>query len=387
MAKKHTTTKSEDEILDEATARAEKRLGGYEEDWTEGSVTDEDREKILASMLADELKNLRRRERRKDGIFIPDVIDKMTGKDEDRAFEEGLSKELSERLKELEDTDYEETDLERGIALRGQRRITWKRAISDPHSKRIYQYDKSEVKAQIQKLKRKIDLYGNRQVLTLRNQKRGRLDKRLLHKIPMGMTDLFKGDIINEDKPLDVCLLVDESGSMGSGTMAYARQSAIALKEALGSNPMINLWVYGHTADLNYKNYETNMTEYWSPSMKDRPMAMGGMKAQYENRDGNAIVASADRIKGESDNGAQKLMIILSDGAPSAEGYRGDKAHTHTKRCVKHVERNGWTVIQVGFAGSREYYMEKMFTNWLYVNDLSKLGDQVSKIIRKVVQV
>ena len=80
-------------------------------------------------------------------------------------------------------------------------------------------------------------------------------------------------------------------------------------------------------------------------------------------------------------------MIILSDGAPSAEGYRGDKAHTHTKRCVKHVERNGWTVIQVGFAGSREYYMEKMFTNWLYVNDLSKLGDQVSKIIRKVVQV
>ena len=33
-------------------------------------------------------------------------------------------------------------------------------------------------------LKRKIDLYGNTQVLSIRNQKRGKLDKRMLHRIP-----------------------------------------------------------------------------------------------------------------------------------------------------------------------------------------------------------
>ena len=80
-------------------------------------------------------------------------------------------------------------------------------------------------------------------------------------------------------------------------------------------------------------------------------------------------------------------MIILSDGAPSAEGYRGDIATRHTKRCVKHVERNGWTVIQVGFAGAREGTMKHCFKNWIYVPEQDTLADKVSKIIRKVIKV
>jgi len=122
--------------------------------------------------------------------------------------------------------------------------------------------------------------------------------------------------------------------------------------------------------------------------MKDRPMAMGGMHARYENRDGNAIVASAQRVKTESDQpNAKKLMIVLSDGAPSADNYRGDSAVRHTRKCVKNIESKGWNVIQVGFAGSRSYTMERMFSNWVYVDDTDKLGDKVSKIMRKVLKI
>ena len=130
------------------------------------------------------------------------------------------------------------------------------------------------------------------------------------------------------------------------------------------------------------------MTEYWSPSMKDRPMAMGAMRAKCENRDGSAIIASADRVKRQAINPAStKLMIVLSDGAPSAAGYRGHTANRHTASCVKHCEARGWHVIQVGFAGSQTYLMKEMFTNWIYVDDTDKLGDKVSKIIRKVIKV
>ena len=122
--------------------------------------------------------------------------------------------------------------------------------------------------------------------------------------------------------------------------------------------------------------------------MKDRPMAMGGMRARYENRDGNAIIASAERVRSETDQPqGKKLMIILSDGQPSADMYRGEPAITHTRKCVKNIESKGWDVIQVGFAGSRSYYMEKMFSNWIYVDDTDKIGDKVSKIIRKVLKV
>ena len=93
----------------------------------------------------------------------------------------------------------------------------------------------------------------------------------MLHKIPLGRQDLFKNVIVDQDKPLDVCLLVDESGSMGSYKMTRARQAAIALREALKDNDALNLWVFGHTADGT-----TGMAPvkqichcyYWSPTFQ-----------------------------------------------------------------------------------------------------------------------
>ena len=80
-------------------------------------------------------------------------------------------------------------------------------------------------------------------------------------------------------------------------------------------------------------------------------------------------------------------MIVLSDGSPSADAYRADRARNHTKRAVKYVEGMGWSVIQVGFSGAYEWMMSEMFTNHLYVNDTAKLGDTLTKLIRKVVKV
>ena len=118
------------------------------------------------------------------------------------------------------------------------------------------------------------------------------------------------------------------------------------------------------------------------------PMAMGGMKARYENRDGNAILASAERVRRESDQPqAKKLLIVLSDGAPSAQGYRGYTAVDHVRKCVHSIESRGWDVIQVGFSGSREGTMERMFSNYIYVNETKMLGDKISKIIRRVLKI
>ena len=299
-----------------------------------------------------------------------------------------LGEKILEDIKDTLETDYEELTIDKNMRPNSKHsKVTRQRAIpTDGHSM-VYHDDSMVMKKQTAKLKRKIDLYGGTQKLTIRNQKRGRIDKRMLHRIPMGRVDLFKNTIIKTDNPLDVCILVDESGSMGGWTMREARRAAISMKEALSDNEKLNLWVFGHTADRNGKG-ETEMTEYWSPTMKDRPLAMGGMRAKYENRDGTAIVASADRVKSQAPiANTNKLMVIFSDGDPSADCYRGKQAYDHTASCVKHVEARGWNVIQVGFAGSREATMKHCFTNWIYVQDQTHLADKVSKIIRKVIKV
>ena len=383
--------KSKEEIEEEISERAkeygEKR---YAEEFGDFPLDDDQKKEMVKALAKDMFDKLMRRSKRDEG----DVVDKLWDAEAKKAVKditEYISEEIDEALRkeinELADSDYYETSIDRALALKnGQRDISWQRAMPTETHRDQYKSDKDRMKSQISKLKKKLQLYGNLQKHNIYNQKRGILDKRQLHKIPMGMTDIFKATIVNEDKPLDICILVDESGSMGWHTMSHARQGAIAVKEALADNDMINLWVYGHSADETVKG-QTDMVEYWSPTMKDRPMAMGGMKARYENRDGNAIVASADRIKAESDNGAHKLMIVMSDGAPSADGYRGHDAKDHTKKCVKHIETRGWSVIQVGFSGAYEWMMKDMFDNWVYVDDTDKLGDQLSKIIRKVVKI
>jgi len=314
------------------------------------------------------------------------IVKKLIGEDDTSG--SYLSPELMDKIKDLEETDYSEEEIDKALAIsNSQRKITWQKAMPSNYHIDQYKQEKKEVKKQISKLKKKIQLYGNIEKYTIRNQKRGKIDKRMLHRIPSGRMDLFKTETVKEDKPLDICLLVDESGSMGSYTMSKARMAAISLKEALADNDRLNLWVYGHSADEK-KRGDTDMIEYWSPTMKDRPMAMGGMRARYENRDGNAIIASATRVKSETDQPqAKKLMIVLSDGSPSADNYRGDIGIHHTRKCVKNIESKGWNVIQVGFAGSRKYTMERMFSNWIYVDDTDKLGDKVSKIIRKVLKI
>jgi nitric oxide reductase activation protein len=212
----------------------------------------------------------------------------------------------------------------------------------------------------------------------------------MLHKIPLGREDLFKNIVIDEDKPLDVCLLVDESGSMGYAKMAKARDCAIALRESLKDNQALNLWVFGHTADGYdwHMKGETNMSVYWSPTYKSQLKAMGSMKARAENRDGMAILASADKVKAESpSSSSNKLMIVISDGEPSAEAYRGDTAYRHTKKVVKHLEGQGWNIIQIGIRGAREWIMKEMFTNYIYLEDDSQLANKVSRVIRKVIKV
>jgi nitric oxide reductase activation protein len=350
--------------------------------------SDKEMKEMKDATASDRLKRLLRSHRHDDALdrlwdeksreLVKALSDWKAGK---------IEEELKEEIKKLEDSDYYEEKLERGLAISaGQRNITWRKALPEPHHIERYKEDKRAVKAQISKLRKKVQLYGNLQKHNIYNQKRGILDKRQLHRIPMGMTDIFKAVIIQEDKPLDICILVDESGSMGAYCMQEARQSAIAIKEALCDNPMIDLWVYGHSADGG-KHGDTEMIEYWSPSMKDRPMAMGSMRARVENRDGNAIVASAHRVKGESMSTTNKLMIVLSDGAPSANAYRGAVALDHVKKCVKHIESQGWSVIQVGFSGSTTWSMERMFKNYIYVENITKIGDMLSKIIRKVIKV
>jgi len=319
----------------------------------------------------------------KMGDVLRRVMSELLNEQEKGTITESLQKEI----KSLIDSDYHEYMIDKGDApATNQRKVSWQKVLPKSHERQRYIEHRKAMRGVIGKLKRKIQLYGNPNKLTITNQKRGKLNKRMLHRIPSGRDDLFKVEVRKEDNPLDVCLLVDESGSMRYATMDKAREACIAVKESLQDNEKLNLWVFGHSGDEK-ERYATEMYEYASPTMRDRQMACGAMTARYENRDGTAILASAEKVRNESINPTtKKLMIIFSDGSPSAAGYRGQRAMEHVRKSVKKAESMGFSVIQVGFAGAYGRYQEQMFDNHLYVDDMQKLPLKISKILQKVMK-
>jgi len=384
----------EEEMMKRAEDKLADILESYEKSGGLSELSEEDIKKMKDRILHDEKSEATRHSRYGEQRVIRDGTDAMT--DELIDYEKTMGKisdELVEAIKELEDSDYSEEKWDKGksLGLKIGSKMTWRnqKAKTERH-REDYQSALAQMKGAISGLKKRIDLYGDTKIHTIRNQKRGRLDKKMLHKIPLGREDLFKNIIIDEDKPLDVCLLVDESGSMGHSKMARARETAIALREALKDNQALSLWVFGHTAD-GYAwdgKGDTNMSIYWSPTYQTDMSAMGAMRARSENRDGMAILGSADRVKNETSSpSSNKLMIVISDGEPSADAYRGYTAMNHTKKVVSHLEGQGWNIIQIGIAGSRKESMGKMFKNWIYVENDSQLPNQVGRIIRKVIKV
>ena len=322
-----------------------------------------------------------------ESLMTYEHISKLKGLQDYKSERIGISSSTEKKINELEKSGYCEENIDKSLAFSSsQRLVSWQQPECNESTSKIYLESMTAMRPEIMKLKRKIDLYGNAKKITMYNQKRGRIDKRKLHRIPMGLDDVFKTVSIKEDKPLDICVLVDESGSMGYTSMVEARKSAIAIKEALSDNSQLDLWVFGHSAD-GIKEGQTEMIEYHSPSLDNKSMTMGNMQARWENRDGNAIIASALKIDNESENNCKRVMIVLSDGEPSADRYRGEKAIKHTRDSVKYVEKQGWQVIQLGFGQCTDEVMSKMFTNYVRVDDTSDLGNKLSKIIRKVLRI
>ena len=396
LAKEHAEASKdsdEDAMMDRASKKLDEILESFGEAGAE-ELSKEDQDDMLRRLLKDERRSSDRHSRYGEQRVIRAGMEEYA--DELSDYEKAMGsidEETAKAIKELEDSDYNEEKWgkDKALGLKVGTKVTWRnqRANREDH-RNNYSEALTKMKGAISGLKKRIQLYGDTKLHTIRNQRRGRLDKKMLHKIPLGREDLFKNIIIDEDKPLDVCLLVDESGSMGYGKMAEARACAIALREALKDNQALNLWVFGHTAD-GYAwddRGSTNMSCYWSPTYQSDIQAMGVMRARSENRDGMAILASADRVKTESPAmGNNRLMIVISDGEPSAEGYRGYTASGHVKKVVSHLEGQGWSIIQIGIRGARIEAMQSMFKNWIYVEDESELANKVGRIVRKVIKV
>jgi Mg-chelatase subunit ChlD len=214
----------------------------------------------------------------------------------------------------------------------------------------------------------------------MKSMRSGRLDTNKIAEAVQRVPTVYER--YGQVKTDNICVgvLIDESGSMGGSKITKAREAAVFINEVFKGMRDVKLFIYGHTADEG-AYCSTQIRIYREPGGHMDPYALGTVEARSNNRDGDAILATAKRIRKHTEN--QGILFVLSDGQPSACDYGGNEAIKDTRDKVTKAQNLGFQVIQIAIEESVP--SNQMFDYFIKMTDIKNLPrDMVGYMSRKV---
>lgn len=189
----------------------------------------------------------------------------------------------------------------------------------------------------------------------------------------------YKNALPNELPELAVGLLLDESGSMrSSDRCTYARASAVILYDFCQSLH-IPVMVYGHsTESSNVALY--SYAEFDSIDGNDKYRLMD-ISARNDNRDGAALRYVAEQLFKRQEE--VKLLILVSDGQPAADGYYGSAAEEDLRGIKQEYRRKGILFVAAAI-GDDKANIERIYgDSYLDITDLNQLPIKLTTIVKR----
>ena len=252
--------------------------------------------------------------------------------------------------------------------------------------KYIYNTIKSRVSKYVPSIRRLLIAQSRNYDFIIHGCRYGLLDTTKLAEAYQGVPQVYvrKGEVKTSN--LAVCILIDESGSMSGTKIEAAQDAAVLLNEAFSGVPGIDLFIYGHTADILPNGSErygvVDIAIYKEPN-SGSDYNLIKISAKSENRDGLAILDIAKRLR--SFTSEYCIMFVISDGEPSAVGYRGMTAVKDTRLRINEVESK-YNIDIVGICIENYGTAKDIYTKYLDLSyDLSEFPKALGKVIKNLV--
>jgi hypothetical protein len=213
---------------------------------------------------------------------------------------------------------------------------------------------------------------------TFANQHQGKLDSRRIHKFGYAQ-NIFKKVEEYYTKRLNLCVILDESGSMGCDSRDLtAKKMAITYIEAARLTKWVTVSVYSHTT-CNIEGKGVVKCTYYGSSYEPKNLkSLVNFKADAGNEDGRAIevcVQHATTVFKTKD--CNTVVFVLSDGCPiygsMEEGIR------ETAKVVQKIEKN-FPVFQLALD---EGGSERIYKDWVLIKDLQEAYKASIKFLNK----
>ena len=200
---------------------------------------------------------------------------------------------------------------------------------------------------------------------------------------------VFKRKEIAMSKDVAVSLLLDCSGSMGGTPAELASTSAFALASVL-QNMNIKCEVIGFTtkgsayAGSSYSRSAPlyipifkSFNDRWDIHAKSRLAKLWTYGWMANNVDGESVQIAANRLMAQSE--ARKILIVLSDGYPNADGNDND-LDKHLKETVLSISKQ-IDVVGIGICSDA---VERYYQKHVVLNSIEELPSTVIVKLRQL---
>ena len=238
---------------------------------------------------------------------------------------------------------------------------------------RRYKADFDTVKQHINGLVNTFSKFFVEQEYRLTGMRRGVLDTNKLAEAYQAVETVYSNKFKRTTPGLDVCVLIDESGSMSRTNIASARKCAILLNEVFLRLKQCDFYVYGHTADNRHMG-EVTINVYRDHWNRNR-YALGKVESYSNNKDSVAIEETYKMVRKQTSK--PLLMFVISDGAPNAYGLRGQPAVEEVKKVVNRIESNGDTLV-CQIAIESHFRPQDMFNHYVVMTDMNTFPSDLS---------
>ncbi len=269
-------------------------------------------------------------------------------------------------------------------------------------SREEYAKRKRKVMRHINPIKNKLErvLKVKENAKTTPEKERGQLNTRTLATmcIDKNYRTPFKQFTKIDTTNVAVTLLIDCSGSMGGDKIEVARQTALALGEALkgiginfealGFNTSSSSALASKIRTLTEK--EVQRFNRFGETLRlmvfkkfESSDLTGVVKAEAggANADGESIIWAAKRLALRKEK--RKILIVLSDGQPAYGGANHEILAGDLKRVIGLLPKSGIEPIGIGILTDDP---KLFYPQWVEVSDVSKLSSTVMGKLSRMLQ-
>lgn len=214
--------------------------------------------------------------------------------------------------------------------------------------------------------------------------KAGQMDDAELYRWAMDDTRVFSERIVEAKPEAFLGLLVDISGSMAGRKLQIAQRLAQTFVWATHDAEGVETAVWAHTADLD-RDPSAEVYRIWAKGDPLSRLGLLGSLDNANNRDGQAIEVVAAAMAEVPQ--PEKVLVVLSDGIPSGDGYGRQPAMAHVRSVVRWAASRGVRVIQVAIDPHdiRPDEQAQMYSEWVPFRDYASLPRQLTQILGRFV--